>query len=398
MELNDKQKKVLRNITLHYDGDMYVAEHNDNSVKLTKFLYELLSNIKESSFEATIEKYSKEKGLIKEEANLIFNRLITLLETLSRNSSTGKYIFFRRKIFKESLVNRIAAWFTFLFHKKVIIILFPISILITTIFFFQNSTTIFYAQPFGVLELVLYYISILLILFFHEFGHASASKSYNIRPREIGFGIYFIFPVLYSNVSGIWVLSKFKRIVVNLGGIYFQFILNVILVGLYYLLRESPGSQIISLLLIINTFISLYSLFPFVRNDGYWVYSDSFNILNLNKQSTTFLMRLLSNIFLNKKTIEWEKKTIWLGIYSIGNHAFKWFLLLRLMPSFIDLLKSLSQASYSASISQLFIELKPHFLKSIVVIVIFGFLIKSVYEWGKVNLLDYKLNVKRLKT
>jgi putative peptide zinc metalloprotease protein len=67
--------------------------------------------------------------------------------------------------------------------------------------------------------LVLYGCSIL-----HEFGHAAAGKRFGATPGDIGFGFYFIAPVFFSDLSDVWKLPPKERIIVNLGGIYFELI------------------------------------------------------------------------------------------------------------------------------------------------------------------------------
>ena len=46
---------------------------------------------------------------------------------------------------------------------------------------------------------------------------------------NIGFALYFIYPAFYTDVTKVWRLPRLKRAVVDLGGIYFQAILFVVL-------------------------------------------------------------------------------------------------------------------------------------------------------------------------
>ena len=75
-------------------------------------------------------------------------------------------------------------------------------------------------------------------LSFHEFGHASACCYYNLPPGAIGICVYLNMLVFYADVSNVWHLSRGKRIVVNLGGVYFQMLLLIPIYIVYNITRN----------------------------------------------------------------------------------------------------------------------------------------------------------------
>ncbi len=116
---------------------------------------------------------------------------------------------------------------------------------------------------------------------FHEFDHASSAKYFGAKHGGIGGGFYLFTPVYFADVSDIWKLSRFKRIIVNLSGIYFESIMSCV-----YIVFGLVANM--EMFVIIGTFIFLHSLWnlnPFLRNDGYWVLSDGLNYPNLSKNS-----------------------------------------------------------------------------------------------------------------
>ncbi len=96
-------------------------------------------------------------------------------------------------------------------------------------------------------DIAVTYVILFVILIFHEFGHAAASMKMSVKPKEIGVGFYLIFPVLYTNVTNIWVLKKNKRIIINIAGIYFQNIANVLLIMIYLFYPNDICLRIISI-------------------------------------------------------------------------------------------------------------------------------------------------------
>lgn len=127
----------------------------------------------------------------------------------------------------------------------------------------------------------LIYCLLLVSFLFHEIGHAAASQYCGAKPAEIGFGMYLIFPVFYCNVTEIWRLPPRQRIVVSIGGSYFQLLVSAILVPF----QLATDSQMLTVVIAANLFAVFMTLNPFLKFDGYWIYSDFFSIPNLRQRS-----------------------------------------------------------------------------------------------------------------
>ena len=125
--------------------------------------------------------------------------------------------------------------------------------------------------------------------FIHELGHASACKYLNINQDGIGVGLYLIFPVLYTNVSNIWNLSRNKRLLVNIAGVYFQFIFLIITIIIFIFTQNNLLKYLIH---IININI-LVTLNPFFRFDGYWIVSDILGVPNLLQINNKYRIALV---------------------------------------------------------------------------------------------------------
>jgi putative peptide zinc metalloprotease protein len=141
----------------------------------------------------------------------------------------------------------------------------------------------------GIVLFIISYVFLFLVSMFHEFGHSSSAARFGVRSKEVGFGFYLIFPVLYTDVTKVWLLNRYKRIVVNVGGIYFQLLINIALYAAFQYFRDAQN--IVSALFLTNTTLILYSLNPIMRNDGYWIYSDYFDIPNLSKTAFDYPVR-----------------------------------------------------------------------------------------------------------
>lgn len=225
------------------------------------------------------------------------NQVLSSVNTETTASHTEKhYVRGRMPLIKEGRLHGVYRLLAALFQPQLFLFLFCFSVAVTLLFLYNRhllSPVALWSHSVTQLSLanmaVVYALFIFIILL-HELGHASAAFSFGIRPKEIGMGLYFIFPVFYANVSDIWQLSAGKRNIVNIAGIYFQLLVNVILVFCFYTNISQP---LLCTLIISNTISMVISLIPFFRYDGYWMFSDYFNIPNLRSKSAALGAGLL---------------------------------------------------------------------------------------------------------
>lgn len=243
-----------------------------------------------------------------EAESLIADKLIELYDAvlLSSKSSDSKYIYANIRVFSQDTVCAIANCIKFLFKKQVLIIAIPLASLASLIFTIIIGSNAIVLTNWS--DIISTYLILLFVLVIHEFGHSTASMYYGIKPKEIGFGFYFIFPVLYANVTDIWLLKKHKRIMVNFAGIYIQLIVNFIFILMYLITSNKVFAQAI----MTSNIICAYTLLPFFRNDGYWIYSDFFEKPNLIKDHKFYFLKIKFR----------EKIDYVLLFFSVGNALF----------------------------------------------------------------------------
>ncbi len=132
----------------------------------------------------------------------------------------------------------------------------------------------------------------LISLIFHELGHASACARYGARPKGIGFTIYLIYPAFYSDVTPAWQLDRRQRVVVDLGGAYFQWIVGAVYAFGFLLTGWSPFR--VSFFLILYS--CLFSLNPIFKFDGYWVLADALGVTHLGRQPARIVRYFLDRL------------------------------------------------------------------------------------------------------
>lgn len=132
----------------------------------------------------------------------------------------------------------------------------------------------------------------------HELGHTAACRYFRCPHGAIGFGLYFIFPAWYADVTRAWQLQPRQRAVVDLGGVYFQSIF-LIAIDAWAL---ATGSALALKLSWLITFTMLVTLNPVFKFDGYWLLSDLSGLHNLHKQVQSSLSSLVATV-IGRRTV-----------------------------------------------------------------------------------------------
>lgn len=153
-------------------------------------------------------------------------------------------------------------------------------------------------KPSGI-GIVYGYVFVSIIMLVHELGHASALKRFGECTHGLGVGLFFVFPFFYTDVTRSWSLTARQRVSVDLGGLYFQFIVTCPLV-LLFAVRPSGALE---LSICASATMFMFACNPFLRNDGYWALSDLLGKENLKRDS----YRALVQVVVSPSRIRWSR-------------------------------------------------------------------------------------------
>jgi putative peptide zinc metalloprotease protein len=107
-------------------------------------------------------------------------------------------------------------------------------------------------------------------VFFHEIGHATALAYGGGNPGVMGAGIYIVWPAFYTDVTDAYRLSKGGRLRTDLGGVYFNGIFALLMGGAYFV----TGFEPLLIVALVQHFGILQQMLPLLRLDGYYVLAD----------------------------------------------------------------------------------------------------------------------------
>lgn len=306
----------------------WVLEHSEKFFIVSDEIKSLLEILKKNKYnlELSYKEFIEEFEFVSSEEfkNIVEQNLETLeLNKIEQNQTKEKsFILFETKLISKEKAATISKIIQPLFQPT----FFWIAFTFLFIFSVYNLSQMhhFHLEKKYMLFLFLIYI---ISAFIHEIGHIAACNRYTKKNGEVGVGIYFIFPVFYSNITPIWGAKKQERIITNLAGVYVQLFL---IFGLFiaYLLTDNHQIQDI---IAISTMIILYQLIPFIRTDGYWIISDLTDIPNLLPNST----QKINQLFKNPLKINLKNKKDWfILVYGIFNQIIMLYVIVNIIVAY----------------------------------------------------------------
>lgn len=263
-----------------FDGQRNVAQVFEAYDKLRPGKYSL------QKFESLVQGFLLPKSLLVD-----LSTPASLPEVSARRAS---YIYAKVRLIPGEIVYPVAKFFGWAFKKRVLILWLAIFIVAHLIFYLwlfpghHTRRSDFSGSTFSLVMLLS-----LLGAFVHETGHASALVASGCKQTEIGFGIYLYYPVLYTDVSEAWKLSRQRRALIDIAGVYFQSVFQLALLSLF-LFKPSP---VFIYFYLINDLIMFRTMNPFLRMDGYWLVADLFGIFNLREQSMKLIKHYAFKLF-----------------------------------------------------------------------------------------------------
>lgn len=170
-------------------------------------------------------------------------------------------------------------------------------------------------------QLAILYLLVILCGLFHELGHATACTRFGCPHGGVGFGLYIVFPAFYADVTKAWRLPPKQRAVVDMGGLYFESFLVIIIGALAHL----TGQALFYQLFWIVTFLMVFTLNPVFKLDGYWLLVDLSGLRNLHRRVWQSIFAFLGRL-VGKKGPEMEplsrSRRVILGLYILLSAAF----------------------------------------------------------------------------
>ncbi|MFC1634170.1 hypothetical protein ACFL5Z_04960 [Planctomycetota bacterium] len=192
-------------------------------------------------------------------------------------------------------------------------------------------------------NLILLYLSIVIIKVCHEFGHAFACKRFGQRSGTGGqvhvMGVMFLVfvPLPYVDASSAWAFrKKWRRAVVGMSGVMVE-LAGAAIATIVWANTSTGTLHIIAYNVIFVASIStlVFNGNPLLRFDAYYVLSDILEIPNLSHRSKNYLSYLVKKHGWRLKGIHNPAHSIgeriWFVFYGIASTAYRVFICIRIL-------------------------------------------------------------------
>ncbi|HEV7504183.1 MAG TPA: hypothetical protein VGS07_04665 [Thermoanaerobaculia bacterium] len=287
-----------------------LVSDRDDYIKLSASAYRLLKSVAAGrSFESLAEDLSRRRGIAvaPEEVEAAYATVADQIgQILCRENPrplSGGGFWFRLVLLPAKVVSSLASRLSFLYHPAIAT---PVLGFIVATFALMLRGDLRPSMTGG--SIWLGYLLFIASLLAHELGHAAACSRFSAKPSEIGFTLYMVFPAFYSDVTSAWQLTRRQRVIVDLGGTFFQFAVAAAFATAYF----ASGWEPLRIAFLMIWYGALFSLNPIFKFDGYWVLADALGVTNLSKQPALIAKRLLNQ--LTRRHVEQSPWPKWVAL------------------------------------------------------------------------------------
>jgi putative peptide zinc metalloprotease protein len=234
---------------------------------------------------------------------------------------------FRVGVVPERVVWRIAGVFAPMFWPPVILALLAGFVGLDVVIIAQgglrqivpSAVALVYQPALTLLVLAL----ILAAAAFHECGHVTACRYGGARPGVMGFGLYLVWPALYSTVTDSYRLNRVGRLRTDLGGVYFN---AVFITGMSLAYVETRAPWLLVAIVALH-FETATQFLPMIRLDGYYILSDLIGVPDLFSRMGPVLASMIPGRPDHPRVLElkpWVRRTITLWVLIVVPYLFYW--------------------------------------------------------------------------
>lgn len=284
------------------DAPALARRADGQTLQLTPLLYSVLSAVDgRTSVPEIADRVSHGSGRLVTAENvqtLIDSKLLPLgllaradgSQPEVRRSNPLLSLRFRYTVTDEEKTRRLTAPFAALFRPWVVVPLVAAFLVVSWWVLAEKGLASATYQAFDSPGLLLLVVAVTVFSAgFHEFGHAAAARYGGATPGAMGAGLYLFWPAFYTDVTDSYRLGRGGRVRTDLGGLYFNAIVTVLIAGIWWATRYD------ALLLVVLTQIlqMIRQLTPLVRFDGYHVLADVTGVPDLYHRIRPTLLGLL---------------------------------------------------------------------------------------------------------
>jgi putative peptide zinc metalloprotease protein len=149
-------------------------------------------------------------------------------------------------------------------------------------------------------DLAEFWLLFLVIGFFHECAHGVTCKHYGGGVHRMGFHLIYLSPAFFVDVTEGWVYAnRWQRLVTIIAGIWMELIFCAAATIIYW--GTTPGTFThefaYKVMLITGVAVVVVNLNPLIKLDGYYFFSEMFDIQDIKERSTAYVSGMVKKHF-----------------------------------------------------------------------------------------------------
>jgi multidrug resistance efflux pump len=251
-----------------------------------------------------------------------------------RRRAGGSVLYLRLKAFDpDRLFERILPWTRFFFTPyfvtgSALLILWALWTLIDQ----RQEFTHDLVRLWRFQNIVLAWITILVVVLLHEFAHGLTCKQFGGKVHELGFLLIYLQPAFYCNISDAWLFPrKSRRLWVTFAGAYFELFLWGLATLVWRVSERQTWLSGLALLVVATSGIkAFFNWNPLIKLDGYYLLCDLLDAPNLRPRAFAYigsrLRRLVGAALQDVAEPSARERRIYLG-YGVVAGVFSYWLL-----------------------------------------------------------------------
>lgn len=182
-------------------------------------------------------------------------------------------------------------------------------------------------------NLLLIVLTFPVVKFFHEFGHACATKAWGGEVHEMGIMLLVLMPIPYVDATSASAFREtYRRVVVGAAGMLVEgFIASL---ALFLWIEAEPGvarAVLYNVMLIAGVSTVLFNANPLLRFDGYYILSDLLQIPNLRVRGQQYLGQVIETRLFGVRRSEIEatrSERRWFVAFTIASFIYRNFVII----------------------------------------------------------------------
>jgi len=157
-------------------------------------------------------------------------------------------------------------------------------------------------------NLILLWLSIIVIKTLHELGHATTCRHFGGEVHEMGICFMLFTPCGYVDASDAWMMRhKRHKLYVTVAGVFTELIIASIAAHFWLVLPDGIGRSLaFNAMIVASVNTLIFNINPLMRFDGYYVLCDLLEIPNLRTKSMLFCSYHLQRLFLGYRNRQQE--------------------------------------------------------------------------------------------